>query len=114
MHGGRHAPMKNFHSKEWQESANRKREREKERKKLQFYAEGEDESCVGKIRIFKRKKAKGRENSFLNQVYKLRSMRHDRFYLRVVFESLRSLLLNAKKRGDSSTNIRLTLLVEGL
>lgn len=37
-----------------------------------------------------------------------------RFYLcdRVVFKSPRSLLFNAKKRGDSSINIGLTLLVE--
>lgn len=32
------------------------------------------EACVGKIRIFKRKKAKGRENSFLNPKF----MNYDR------------------------------------
>lgn len=60
MHGGRHAPMKNLHSKEWQESANRKRERERgEKASVLCRGRGCLESCVGKIRIFKRKRAKG-------------------------------------------------------
>lgn len=101
MHGGRHAPIKNLHSKEWQESANRKRERERRGKKLQSYAEGEDVSSLAWEKLEFSREREQREQ--FSQVCKLRSMRHDDEVLSPWPCCFRvSLLFNGKKRGDSS------------